>query len=37
MDLDAKVSIAYVMNKMVATLTGDPRSVDTVNAFYDSL
>jgi hypothetical protein len=25
------------MNKMVATLTGDPRSVSLVTALYDSL
>jgi CubicO group peptidase (beta-lactamase class C family) len=37
MDLDAKVSIAYVMNKMVSTLTGDPRSRRPIEAFYNAL
>ena len=37
MDLDAKLSIAYVMNKMVSTLTGDPRSVRPIEALYNSL
>jgi len=37
MDLDAKVSIAYVMNKMVSTLTGDPRSTRPIEALYDAL
>jgi CubicO group peptidase (beta-lactamase class C family) len=37
MDLDARVSIAYVMNKMVSTLTGDPRSERPIQAFYDAL
>jgi CubicO group peptidase (beta-lactamase class C family) len=37
MDLDAKVSISYVMNKMVETLTGDPRSMRPFKAFYESL
>ncbi len=37
MDLDAKVSIVYVMNKMVQTLTADPRSARPIKAFYDSL
>jgi len=36
-DLDAKMSFSYVMNKMVSTLTGDPRSVKLVKALYDSL
>ena len=37
MDLDAKVSISYVMNKMVQTTTGDPRSTRPISAFYESL
>ena len=37
MDLDAKLSIAYVMNKMVSTLTGDPRSARPIEALYESL
>ncbi|KKK42665.1 hypothetical protein LCGC14_0679100 [marine sediment metagenome] len=37
MDLDAKLSIAYVMNKMVSTLTGDPRSARSIEALYESL
>ncbi len=36
-DLDAKMSISYVMNKMVATLSGDPRSERLINAVYNSL
>ncbi len=36
-DLDAKLSIAYVMNKMVSTLTGDPRSARPIEALYNSL
>jgi len=36
-DLDAKISFSYVMNKMVSTLTGDPRSEKLVKALYDSL
>ena len=37
MDLDAKVSIAYVMNKMGSTLTGDPRSTRPIEALYNAL
>jgi len=37
MDLDAKLSIAYVMNKMVTTTTGDPRSTRLIEALYDSI
>ena len=37
MDLDAKLSIAYVMNKMVTTSTGDPRSTRLIEALYDSI
>ena len=37
MDLDAKLSIAYVMNKMVSSLTGDPRSTRLIEALYNSL
>jgi CubicO group peptidase (beta-lactamase class C family) len=36
-DLDEKMSIAYVMNKMVSTLTGDPRSENLVTALYQAL
>ena len=36
-DLDAKLSICYVMNKMVSTLTGDPRSEKLINALYESI
>jgi len=36
-DLDAKMSICYVMNKMVSTLTGDPRSTKLIEAVYNSL
>ena len=36
-DLDAKLSICYVMNKMVSTLTGDPRSEKLIEALYSSL
>ena len=36
-DLDAKMSISYVMNKMVSTLTGDPRSEKLIEAVYNSL
>jgi len=35
MDLDAKLSIAYVMNKMVTTTTGDPRSTRLIEALYN--
>jgi len=37
MDLDAKLSIAYVMNKMVTTATGDPRSTKPIEALYASI
>ncbi len=37
MDLDAKLSWAYVMNKMVVTLTGDPRSMRIREALYNCL
>lgn len=37
MDLDARLSIAYVMNKMVTTTTGDPRSSRLVEALYEAL
>jgi len=36
-DLDEKMSICYVMNKMVSTLTGDPRSEKLIEAVYKSL
>ena len=37
MDLDAKLSIAYVMNKMVTTTTGDPRSTRLIETLYNSI
>ncbi|MHA2390483.1 MAG: serine hydrolase domain-containing protein [Promethearchaeota archaeon] len=37
MDLDAKLSIAYVMNKMVTTSIGDPRSTRLIEALYNSI
>ena len=37
MDLDAKLSWAYVMNKMMITLTGDPRSMRIREAIYKAL
>jgi CubicO group peptidase (beta-lactamase class C family) len=36
-DLDEKMSIAYVMNKMVSTLTGDPRSENLINLLYQAI
>ncbi|MHA1106262.1 MAG: serine hydrolase domain-containing protein [Promethearchaeota archaeon] len=36
-DLDEKMSISYVMNKMVSTLTGDPRSEKLIEELYKSL
>jgi CubicO group peptidase (beta-lactamase class C family) len=36
-DLDEKISFSYVMNKMVSTLTGDPRSGSLITALYESL
>jgi CubicO group peptidase (beta-lactamase class C family) len=36
-DLDAKMSFSYVMNKMVSTLTGDPRSEKLIEALYNLL
>ena len=36
-DLDARLSIAYVMNRMETELTGDPRGSRIVNAAYESL
>lgn len=36
-DLDEKISLSYVMNKMVSSLVGDPRSEKLINALYDSL
>jgi len=36
-DLDAKMSFSYVMNKMVSTLTGDPRSEKLIKELYNSL
>ena len=37
MDLDAKVSMAYVMNKMGSTTTGDTRVAGPIMALYASL
>jgi CubicO group peptidase (beta-lactamase class C family) len=37
MDLDAKLSIAYVMNKMISTTTGDPRSTKLIESLYNSI
>ena len=37
MDLDARVSIAYVMNKMISTTTGDTRVAGPIIALYTSL
>ncbi len=36
-DLDERMSICYVMNKMVSTLTGDPRSEKLIEELYKSL
>lgn len=36
-DLDARLSWAYAMNKMLASLTGDPRSAGLGAALYGSL
>ena len=36
-DLDAKMSFSYVMNKMVSTTMGDPRSMKLIRALYNSL
>jgi CubicO group peptidase (beta-lactamase class C family) len=36
-DLDAKLSFAFVMNKMVSTTTGDPRTIRLMSAIYRSL
>jgi CubicO group peptidase (beta-lactamase class C family) len=36
-DLDARISWAYAMNKMVASLTGDPRSAGLGMALYSAL
>jgi len=36
-DLDARLSIAFVMNKMVSTTTGDPRTIRLISAIYRSL
>ncbi len=37
MDLDAKISIAYVMNKMGSSTTGGPRSERPIQAFFNAL
>jgi CubicO group peptidase (beta-lactamase class C family) len=36
-DLDAKVTVAYVMNRMEAGLLGDPRGASVVTAAVMSL
>ena len=36
-DLDAKLSFSYVMNKMNSDLTGDIRTVRLVRALYKAL
>lgn len=36
-DLDARIGWAYVMNKMVTSLTGDPRSTAQGTALYSAL
>jgi CubicO group peptidase (beta-lactamase class C family) len=36
-DLDARVSIAYVMNRMEANLLGDPRGMNLAAAVFQSL
>ena len=36
-DLDARTSVAYVMNRMDSELTGDQRGQGIVRAVYDSL
>jgi hypothetical protein len=37
MDLDAKLSLAYVMNKMGVGLVGDSRSAKLATALYDAV
>ncbi len=37
MDLDAKLSFAFVMNNMVLSITGDPRTTNLGEALYKSL
>ncbi len=37
MDLDAKLSFAFVMNNMVMSITGDPRTTKLGEALYKSL
>jgi len=37
MDLDAKLSFAFVMNNMVMSITGDPRATKLGEALYKSL
>jgi hypothetical protein len=37
MDLDARLSLAYVMNKMAPDMIGDIRSVRLGQAVYESL
>ena len=35
-DLDTRISVAYVMNRMDSELTGDPRGKNIVKALYDA-
>jgi len=37
MDLDAKLSFAFVMNKTVIAITDDPRTTKLGEALYKSL
>ncbi len=36
-DPDARISVGYAMNRMAATLTGDPRGAAIVQAVYDCI
>jgi len=36
-DLDARVSFSYVMNRMLIGTTGDKRSIRPIRALYASL
>lgn len=37
MDLDNRMTISYVMNKMGAGTIGNPRTVGYLNAVYDAV
>jgi hypothetical protein len=37
MDLDNKMTLSYVMNKMGAGTVGNPRTVGYIEAIYDGL